>query len=208
MGHVDKLCHLLHSKGVMSDGPDNIRRKNVASNGCIEGEPMSLPTYQDIQRLAYQGVRLEITGGLPTWEAMPGALHNGVVDDIRQNLTRHNVPNVFCGCHHIADTYIAFAPGLLRRPDIAIFCVKPPRPDGAITDLIPEAVVEVLSDGYEQKDRDAVALYLGAGVLDVVLVDPRRCRVEWHRQGQPPDHRELPTTCALQMGCILPIDRM
>jgi len=169
---------------------------------------MTLPTYQDIQRLAYQGVRLEITGGVPTWEAMPGALHNGVVDDIRQNLTRHNPPDAPCGCHHIADTYIEFAPGLLRRPDIAIFCARPPRPDGAIIGLIPEAVVEVLSAGYEQKDRDAVALYLGVGVRDVLLVDPRQRTVEWHRQGQPPERRDLPTTCALQMGCFLPIDRM
>lgn len=169
---------------------------------------MSMPTYQDIQRLAYQGVRLEVTGGVPTWEAMPGALHNGVVDDIRQNLTRHNPPDGSYGCHHIADTYIAFSPSLLRRPDIAIFCTKPPRPDGAITGLIPGAVIEVLSAGYEQKDRDAVALYLGAGVLDVLLVDPRRRIVEWHRSGEAPQHLELPATCMLQMGCTLPIDRM
>ncbi|MEI7771064.1 MAG: Uma2 family endonuclease [Chloroflexales bacterium] len=135
---------------------------------------MTLPTYQDIQRLAYQGVRLEITGGVPTWKAVPGALHNGVVDDIRQSITRHNPPDAACGCHHIADTYIAFAPDLLRRPDIAIFCARPPRPDGAISDTIPGAVVEVLSAGYKQKDRDAVARYLGAGLRDVLLVDPRR----------------------------------
>ncbi|PDW00989.1 hypothetical protein CJ255_19870 [Candidatus Viridilinea mediisalina] len=120
--------------------------------------PMSLPTIQELQRLAYQGVRLEITGGRTTWEAAPGALHNGVVDDIRQNLTRHNPATAACGCYHIAATYIEFAPGLLRRPDIAVFCVKPPRPDGAITGIIPGAVIEVLSQGYEQKDRDAVAL--------------------------------------------------
>jgi Uma2 family endonuclease len=168
---------------------------------------MSLPTYQDIQRIAYQGVRLEITGGRTTWEAMPGALHNGVVDDIRQSLTRHNPPTAACGCHHIADTYIEFAPSLLRRPDIAVFCAKPPRPDGAITNLIPGAVIEVLSVGYEQKDRDAVTLYLSAGVLDVLLIDPRRRSVEWHRQGEAARHLELPATCALQMGCTLPIDR-
>ena len=169
---------------------------------------MSLPTYQDLQRLAYHGVRLEITGGMPTWEALPGALHNGVVDDLRQNLTRHNAPNAACGCHHIADTYIQFAPNLLRRPDIAIFCTKPPRPDGAISGLIPGAVIEVLSVGYEQKDRDAVALYLGVGVLDVLLVDPRRRTVEWQRSDQPPQLLELPAMCRLQMGCLLPIERM
>jgi Uma2 family endonuclease len=168
---------------------------------------MSLPTYQDIQRLAYQGVRLEITGGVPTWEAMPGALHNGVVDDIRESLTRHNPAGGACGCHHIADTYIEFTPSLLRRPDIAVFCARPPRPDGAITGLIPGAVIEVLSLGYEQKDRDAVALYLGAGVRDVLLVDPRRRTVAWHRLGEAPQLLELPATCQLQMGCTLPMER-
>lgn len=168
---------------------------------------MSLPTYQDIQRLAYQGVRLEITGGRTTWEAMPGALHHGVVDDIRQNLTRLNPPQAACGCFHIADTYIEFAPSLLRRPDIAIFCAKPPRPDGALTGLMPGAVVEVLSAGYEQKDRDAVPLYLGFGVQDVILVDPRQYILEWHTFDQPPRLLELPATGTAQMGCIVQIDR-
>lgn len=167
---------------------------------------MSLPTYQDIQRLAYQGVRLEITGGVPTWEAQPGALHNGVVDDIRQSLTRHNPADAACGCHHIADTYIEFAPSLLRRPDIAIFCAKPPRPDGAISGLIPGAIIEVLSAGYEQKDRDAVALYLASGVQDVLLVDPRRRTLEWHRHAELRQLLALPTTCELQMGCTLPLE--
>lgn len=167
---------------------------------------MSLPTIQEIQRLAYQGVRLEITGGRTTWEALPGALHNGVVDDIRQSLTRHNPPTAACGCHHIADTYIEFAPSLLRRPDIAVFCVKPPRPDGAIVGLIPGAVIEILSQGYEQKDRDAVALYLGAGVLDVLLVDPRQRTVEHHRQGEAPRRMKPPETYMLQMGCTLLIE--
>jgi len=89
---------------------------------------VSTPTYQDIERLASQGVRLEVTGGRTTWEASPGALHNGVVADIRRNLTRDNQPqHARGGCHHIAATYISFGPSLLRRPDIAIFCETPPR---------------------------------------------------------------------------------
>ncbi|RRR78067.1 MAG: Uma2 family endonuclease [Candidatus Viridilinea halotolerans] len=169
---------------------------------------MSLPSYQEIQRLAYQGVRLEITGGMPTWEALPGALHQGVVDDIRQSLTRHNAPTKPCGCYHIAATYIEFAPNLLRRPDIALFCSKPPRPDGAITGLIPEAVIEVLSLGYEQKDRDAVALYLAAGVQDVLLVDPRHATVEWHCLAVARRLYDLPATLQLQMGCCVPLERV
>lgn len=168
---------------------------------------MSLPTYQDIEYLAYHGVRLEITGGRTTWEALPGALHHGVVDDIRQNLTRLNPPDAACGCFHIADTYIEFAPALLRRPDIAIFCEKPPRPDGALTGIIPGAVIEVLSAGYEQKDRDAVPLYLGHNVRDVILVDPRQHTLEWHTFNQPRRLLDLPTTCTVRMGCVIQIDR-
>lgn len=168
---------------------------------------MLSPSYQDIERLAYQGVRLEVTGGRTTWEAYPGALHNGVVDDIRQNLTQDNPRAERCGCHHIADTYITFGPHLLRRPDIAIFCTKPPRPDGAITGLIPGAIVEVLSDGYEQKDRDVTALYLAAGVLDVILVDPRAQTATWYQPSEAAQVLDLPATLGLRMGCVLRIDR-
>lgn len=173
------------------------------------GMGMSAPTYQDIERLAYQGVRLEVTGGRTTWEAFPGALHNGVVDDIRRNLTQDNAPKADrCGCYHIADTYINFGPNLLRRPDIAIFCEKPPRPDGAITGLIPGATVEVLSEGYEQKDRDVVALYLAAGVLDVILVDPRAQTATWQKLGEASQLLDLPATITLKMGCLLRVDRV
>ena len=170
---------------------------------------MSPPTYQDIERLAYQGVRLEVTGGRTTWEAFPGALHNGVVDDIRRNLTRDNQPQqARGGCHHIADTYIAFGPSLLRRPDIAIFCEQPPRPDGAITGRIPGTTIEVLSDGYEQKDRDVVALYLATGVRDVILIDPRAQTATWPQLGEAPQQLDLPATLSLKMGCLLRVDRI
>ena len=163
---------------------------------------MTFPTFNDISQVVYNGlVRLEVTGGVTTWEAMPGALHNGVVDDIRQEITRLNLGNAACGCYHIADTYIQLAPTLLRRPDIAIFCERPPRPDGAITGLIPGAVIEILSLGYEQKDRDAVALYLAAGVQDVVLVNPRGNLVEIYRTAVAMQRLPLPATETLLMGC-------
>ncbi len=61
--------------------------------------------------------------------------------------------------------------------------------------------------GYEQKDRDAVALYLNAGVHDMLLVDPRQQTVAWHCRTQVAQLLTLLTTCTLQMGCLLPIDR-
>jgi len=107
-----------------------------------------------------------------------------------------------------AATSISFGPSLLRRPDIAIFCETPPRPDGAITGHIPGVTIEVLSHGYEQKDWDVVALYLATGVRDVILVDPHAQTATWHRLGEAPQQRDLPATLALTMGCRLRIDRI
>lgn len=167
------------------------------------------PSFEEISQIVYNGlVRLEITGGLPTWEAMPGALHNGVVDDIRQALTRMNIDNHTCGCYHIADTYIQFGASLLRRPDIAIFCERPPRPDGALNGVIPGAVIEILSAGYEQKDRDAIPLYLAAGIVDVILVDPRTNSAERHTINEATVTNGLPITWRLSMGCTLDIPKI
>lgn len=61
---------------------------------------------------------------------------------------------------------------LLQRPDIAIFCREPEELDEAIT-LLPEAVVEVVSRGYEAKDLEiGPRFYLSQGVKDVVVFDP------------------------------------
>lgn len=167
---------------------------------------MDHPTYEELSHILYNGLaRLEVTGGLPTWEAMPGALHNGVVDDIRQSLTHLNIDNQACACAHIADTYITFSPELLRRPDIAIFCERPPRPDGALSGIIPGAIVEVLSAGYEQKDYDVVPLYLAAGVQDVILVDPRARTAARYTSAAPPERAALPVQWRLAMGCRLEI---
>lgn len=64
------------------------------------------------------------------------------------------------------------ADGSLKRPDIAIFCREPDEQDEAIT-LVPEAVVEVISRGYEAKDLEiGPRFYLSQGVKDVVVFDP------------------------------------
>ena len=62
----------------------------------------------------------------------------------------------------------------LKRPDIAIFCDDPPDSDEAL-DILPAAVIEILSVGYEEKDLgdDGAPFYLGCGVRDVLVVDPR-----------------------------------
>jgi hypothetical protein len=66
------------------------------------------------------GIRLEIVGGLPIWEAKPLLKHQRAVDRIRASIQK--APGASdCGCFHYADVYVAFPDGSLKRPDIAIF---------------------------------------------------------------------------------------
>jgi Uma2 family endonuclease len=73
---------------------------------------------------------------------------------------------------HVADVYVAFPDGSLKRPDVSVFCREPSELDDAIT-LVPEAVIEVVSKGYEAKDLTiGPGFYLSQGVKDVVVFDP------------------------------------
>ncbi len=117
------------------------------------------------------GIRLEIVNGLPLWEAQPLYRHQKQVERICQNIENLTLEN--CACVHVMDVYIQFPNGL-KRPDIAIFCREPTEEeqDRALT-LIPEAVVEVVSKGYEAKDLQiGPPFYLSQGVKDVIVFDP------------------------------------
>jgi len=121
------------------------------------------------------GIRLEIVGGLPIWEPHPGWKHQKAVDRIRASIRRTGASsetNPACSCVHAADVYVSFADGSLKRPDISIFCREPSEEEEAVT-LIPEAVIEVISKGYEAKDLEiGPRFYLSQGVKDVVVFDP------------------------------------
>jgi Uma2 family endonuclease len=120
------------------------------------------------------GVRLEIVGGLPIWEAHPLPKHQRAVDRIRASITPPppNAEGAGCTCVHLADVYVQFPDGSLKRPDISIFCREPDEEEAAIT-LVPEAVIEVISKGYEAKDLEiGPRFYLSQGVKDVVVFDP------------------------------------
>lgn len=149
------------------------------------------------------GVRLEIMGGLPIWEAHPVLKHQRAVDRIRATITPHGPgPTALggCGCMHVADVYISFPDGSLKRPDIAIFCREPDEEEEAIT-LVPEAVIEVVSRGYEAKDLElAPHFYLAQGVKDVVVFDPYTLLVLHVRRDQVT--RALsPAALTLECGC-------
>ena len=150
------------------------------------------------------GIRLEVVSGLPIWESHPVYKHQKAIDRIRSSLDQGISSPLSerqqCLCVHVADVYISFPDGSLKRPDISIFCQEPAEEDEAIR-LIPEAVIEVISKGYEAKDLEiGPHFYLSQGVKDVVVFDPytllvlhvRRDRVERHIS---------PVEIVLECGC-------
>jgi hypothetical protein len=126
--------------------------------------------------------------------------------------TKGEADSTGCSCVHLADVYIHFPDGSLKRPDIAIFCREPDEDDTAIT-LVPEAVIEVISRGYEAKDLEiGLRFYLSQGVQDVVVFDPytficcksKICRVLMlvlHIHAGGAARHISPVTIQLQCGC-------
>jgi Uma2 family endonuclease len=147
------------------------------------------------------GIRLEIVAGLPIWEPHPVWKHQKAVDRIRSTIqSSARGEEDSCGCVHAADVYIAFPDGSLKRPDIAIFCREPDEEEEAIT-LVPEAVIEVISKGYEAKDLDiGPRFYLSQGVKDVVVFDPYTL-VVLHLRRDGAQRLISPVALQLECGC-------
>ena len=149
------------------------------------------------------GVKLELSGGLPTWEAFPGSRHQKAVRRIERSIIP-SANETECGCFDLADTYIRFPDGSLKRPDLAIFSSEPPDTDEALS-MIPAAVIEVISKESAAKDlKINPPLYLSNGVLDVVIVDPRMNLVWHHRQSGMTEHRS-PIQLELECGCLVTV---
>lgn len=154
---------------------------------------------QLLQRADDAGVRLEIISGLPIWEAHPALKHQETIDGIRASI-RTVAGDTGCVCFHISDVYVRFPDGSLKRPDISIFCRRPDEENEAIT-LVPEAVIEVVSKGYEVKDLElAPRFYLTQGVKDVVVVDPYTLLV-LHVRGDGAKRHVSPVKIELECGC-------
>jgi len=156
------------------------------------------------------GLKLEIAGGVPTWEAFPNLRHQRAVDIIRATIrraTNHGVANGSgggsgCACIHVADIYVRFTDGSLKRPDIAIFSREPDEDVEAVT-LLPEAVIEIVSAGYEAKDLEiGVPFYLRMGVRDVVVFDPATGVVRHFRPDQPEAVYASPVALTFACGCV------
>ena len=164
---------------------------------------LSPGTFEELVEMADDaGVKLEITGGIPTWEAFPGPRHQKEVLRVLVGFERTESPD--CGCYQLPDTYIKFPDGSLKRPDIAIFREEPPDQDEALEE-IPEAVLEVLSKDYEKKDTEIGApFYLEQGVKDVILFDPRTRDVT-HRRRDGDRLLKSPVTIQLECGCQITV---
>lgn len=148
------------------------------------------------------GLKLELTAGWPTWEFAPSVRHQRLIDRIRASIKPAPKTGSHSGggCVHLADVYIQFADGSLKRPDIALFCQPPPEVDTALT-LVPEAVIEIISRGSEDKDLTLnPPFYLAQGVKDVLVVDPYTTEA-WHFRRDGKTRGALPYKATLKCGC-------
>ncbi len=146
------------------------------------------------------GIKLEIVNGLPVWEASPVIRHQTAVDRIRESIKKAANDGKDCECFHVADIYIQFPDGSLKRPDISIFCKTPAETDEAVKE-IPDAVIEIISKGYEKKDLEvSVPFYLANGIKDVVVFNPYTDEVLYFNGGEK---RETisPTEIEFECGC-------
>ena len=148
------------------------------------------------------GIKLEIVNGLPIWEAQPVYRHQRAVDRIRSTIVP--VTATACQCVHIADVYVSFPNGSLKRPDISIFCREPDEEEEAIA-LVPEAVIEIISKGYEAKDLQiGPPFYLSQGVKDIVVFNPYTLAVLHVHQDGAEQHIS-PVEIGLACGCTVTV---
>jgi Uma2 family endonuclease len=144
------------------------------------------------------GVRLELVGGVPLWEAQPPYRHQKAIDRIRAAIRPD--PDAPCRCVHVSDVYVEFPDGSLKRPDVSLFCREPEDEDEAIRP-VPEAVIEVISKGYEYKDLEiGPNFYLAQGVKDVVVFNPYTLVVLHVRRNQAARHVS-PVEIHFECGC-------
>jgi hypothetical protein len=150
-------------------------------------------------------VRLEYVHGRLKVEASPASRHQMTAKAIEASLRPTPDQIGGCMCFSLQDVLVRFPDPeqSLKRPDIAIFCEQPPESDEAL-DILPRAVIEILSVGYEEKDLgpDGAPFYLAYGI-EVLVVDPRSKLLRHYQPGQTMATLYTPVTIALQCGCRL-----
>jgi len=144
------------------------------------------------------GLKFELTDSGITWETYPGVEHQRLIYGIQTSLDSHKSASGQCGCHHVADVDIVFPDGTVKRPDISIWCEWPKELEGFVHE-IPEAVIEVVSPGYEGKDLvQGPPIYLRNGVKDVIVLHRQAGEVHhWNSSG----HKVLATATVFDLEC-------
>ncbi len=159
---------------------------------------------EQLQRAADElGIRLEMIGGVSTWEAQPVPRHQTAILRILRTIRPLTQPEAEggCACHFNIDIEVRFPDGSLKRPDISIFCREPDETDTAVT-LLPEAVIEIVSKGYEAKDMlISIPFYVSQNVRDIIVLDPYTNRVT-HVRGAHRTEHDSPVEITLLCGCI------
>lgn len=149
-------------------------------------------------------IRLEYVRSRLKVEASPTSRHQLTAKAIEASIRPIPGQGDACACFSLQDVLIRFpdADQSLKRPDIAIFHAPPPESDEAL-DILPAAVIEILSLGYEEKDLgdDGAPFYLACGIADVLVVDPRTRKALHYRPGQPTATLRSPASIALACGC-------
>lgn len=153
---------------------------------------LDLPTIDRLMRMSDElGIRIEMAGGIPTWEPRPNINHQAA---------RKRIMAAIRNCVWYPDVEVIFPDGSFKRPDIAIWRREPDETDEAVT-LIPEAVIEIISKGFEKKDTEIGApFYLSMGVKDVILFNPYTSCVE-HRRADGTQEMQSPARIELACGC-------
>ena len=160
---------------------------------------MSLSPEELILQADQMNVRLEIVRGLPIWEASPVASHQLEVDRIRASIENEAHS---CACFHLADVLFKFQDGSLKRPDIALLGKRPEEPAlRQALKTVPEAVIEVVSEGYERKDLElAPSFYLSLDVKDMIIFEPQT-KIVYHHRKDGVKRLESPVVVRLECGC-------
>ena len=155
----------------------------------------------DMERQADSGgIKLEFVNGIPVWEAFPLYRHQKKIDQTRASLKSTRQGEGGCKCISVADLTILFPDGSIKRPDISIFCQEPEESNDACTQ-IPEAVIEIISKGYEKKDLEiSLPFYLSQGIADIVIFDPATNRVSHFHQGVATEY-DSPVELFFACGC-------
>ena len=158
-----------------------------------------------MERLAENsGIKLELVNGIPIWEAFPGFQHQEKTLDIQISLRDHARRSDACACISVADLTIRFPDGSIKRPDISVFCNRPIEQETVCTQ-IPEAVIEILSKGYEKKDIEiSLPFYLAWNIPDIALFNPETNRVS-HYHGGEVDEFDSPVELTFACGCCATI---